>query len=64
MPDSLRRKRSICSAKPATVGNSNNLRSGNVDVKAAPQAGDHARGEQRMTAEVEEIIVDADLVEL
>ena len=37
---------------------------GNVDVKASAQARNHARGEQRMAAELEEVVVDTDLVEL
>src|ERR1700752_4810628 len=36
----------------------------NVDVKASAQARNHARGQERMAAELEEVVVYADLVEL
>ena len=64
VPHSHATKRSICCANPATVGNSKNLRSGKIDVKASAQTGDNACGEQGVSAEFEEVVVDTDLVEL
>ena len=58
-----RRRRGEYSARPATVGASNSARTGSSTSERGADAGDHAGGQQRVAAEVEEAVVDADPVQ-
>ena len=49
-------------ARPATVGASNSVRSGSSTPSTRPDPGDQPDREQRVPAEVEEVVVDADRV--